>query len=146
MRNCNCCSFHWTKYRLSEIIDLHSFKLFVSYWNCKLSAMALWAPSSSHKLFLASLSARHGNGRRRNRNSRRDLDSVVHVGMADAEAVAIAYEEGERERPKWAEQTPFSLLVQALVSFKPLYSVLKLGARQVLIRFLLFFLWHIAAF
>ncbi|XWS44569.1 hypothetical protein CRYUN_Cryun15aG0057700 [Craigia yunnanensis] len=93
--------------------------------------MALWAPSSQ-KLFLASSAARHG---RRSRNGRRGLDSVVNVGMAEAEAeaIAIAYEEGEHERPKWTEQTPFSRLVQALVSFKPLYYVLKLGARQVLI-------------
>ncbi|XVE83533.1 hypothetical protein DITRI_Ditri16bG0094900 [Diplodiscus trichospermus] len=96
--------------------------------------MALWASSSScQKLFLETLVARHGNGRRRSRNGRRDLDSVVHVGVAEREAVAIAYEEGERDRPKWAEETPLSRLVKALVSFKPLYSVLKLGARQVLI-------------
>ncbi|XP_022750827.1 uncharacterized protein LOC111299708 isoform X2 [Durio zibethinus] len=95
--------------------------------------MALWASSSSssQKLFIASPALKHGNGRSRSRNARRDLDSVVHVGMA--EGVAIAYEEGERERPKWAEETPFSRLVKAFVSFKPLYSVLKLGARQVLI-------------
>lgn len=46
-----------------------------------------------------------------------------------------SYEEGELERPNWTGQTPLSRLVGALISFKPLYSVLKLGARQVLIRF-----------
>ncbi|KAI3515575.1 hypothetical protein L1887_14476 [Cichorium endivia] len=44
-----------------------------------------------------------------------------------------SYEEGELERPNWTGQTPLSRLVGALISFKPLYSVLKLGARQVLI-------------
>nr|CAN60805.1 hypothetical protein VITISV_020683 [Vitis vinifera] len=44
-----------------------------------------------------------------------------------------AYEEGQLERPNWAGETPLSRLVGAIISFKPLYSVLKLGARQVLI-------------
>ncbi|XVF58604.1 hypothetical protein PTKIN_Ptkin07bG0079700 [Pterospermum kingtungense] len=92
--------------------------------------MALWASSSWQTLFLS-----YSGGSSRMRNDRRGLDSVVHVGMAETEteAVTIAYEEGERERPKWAEETPLSRLVSSLLSFKPLYSVLKLGARQVLI-------------
>uniref|UniRef100_A0A6N2LUW6 Uncharacterized protein n=1 Tax=Salix viminalis TaxID=40686 RepID=A0A6N2LUW6_SALVM len=36
--------------------------------------------------------------------------------------------------PKWSGKTPLSRLVGALIAFKPLSSVLKLGARQVLIR------------
>lgn len=43
------------------------------------------------------------------------------------------YEEGQLERPRWTGETPLSRLVGALISFKPLYSFLKLGARQVLI-------------
>ncbi|XP_057450765.1 uncharacterized protein LOC130742679 isoform X2 [Lotus japonicus] len=43
------------------------------------------------------------------------------------------YEEGNLVRPKWTGETPLSRLVRALISFKPLYSFLKLGARQVLI-------------
>ncbi|KAK4385988.1 Arsenite methyltransferase [Sesamum angolense] len=43
------------------------------------------------------------------------------------------FEEGEPERPKWTGETSLSRLVGSLISFKPLYSVLKLGARQVLI-------------
>ncbi|XP_028122400.1 uncharacterized protein LOC114319571 isoform X1 [Camellia sinensis] len=43
------------------------------------------------------------------------------------------YQEGELERPRWTGETPLSRLVGALISFKPLYSLLKLGARQVLI-------------
>ncbi|KAK4420917.1 Adaptin ear-binding coat-associated protein 2 [Sesamum alatum] len=43
------------------------------------------------------------------------------------------FEEGEPERPKWTGETALSRLVASLISFKPLYSVLKLGARQVLI-------------
>ncbi|KAB2062643.1 hypothetical protein ES319_A10G165900v1 [Gossypium barbadense] len=93
--------------------------------------MALWATScsSSEKLFLASSAAT----KRRMGSRRRDL---VHVGMTDqaeTETISIAYKEGDRERPKWADETPFSRLVEALISFKPFYSLLKLGARQVLI-------------
>ncbi|KAK8483710.1 hypothetical protein V6N13_038785 [Hibiscus sabdariffa] len=97
--------------------------------------MALWATSSSQKLFLASSAAtRYGNGRRMSgRNGRRDSGSVLHVGMAEMETASIAYEEGDRKRPNWADDTPLSRLVEALISFKPLYSLLKLGARQVFI-------------
>ncbi|XP_052207554.1 uncharacterized protein LOC127811593 [Diospyros lotus] len=44
-----------------------------------------------------------------------------------------SFEEGHLERPRWTGETPLSRLVGALIAFKPLYSVLKLGARQVLI-------------
>ncbi|KAK9065293.1 hypothetical protein SSX86_016676 [Deinandra increscens subsp. villosa] len=47
--------------------------------------------------------------------------------------LSSSYEEGKLERPNWSGQTPLSRLVGALISFKPIYSVLKLGARQVLI-------------
>ncbi|KAM7271332.1 hypothetical protein ACFE04_030546 [Oxalis oulophora] len=43
------------------------------------------------------------------------------------------YEEGKLERPKWAGETPLSRLLQTAISFKPLYSLMKLAARQVLI-------------
>lgn len=44
------------------------------------------------------------------------------------------YEEGQLERPRWTGETPLSRLVGAIISFKPFYSILKYGARQVLIR------------
>ncbi|XP_073146238.1 uncharacterized protein [Henckelia pumila] len=47
--------------------------------------------------------------------------------------VAEGFEEGQLERPKWTGETPISRLVAAIISFKPLYSVLKYGARQVII-------------
>lgn len=59
---------------------------------------------------------------------------AVHAAAPDTTtAVAGGYEEGRLVRPKWTGETPLSRLVRALISFKPLYSVLKLGARQVLI-------------
>ncbi|NP_001312493.1 uncharacterized LOC107793530 [Nicotiana tabacum] len=47
--------------------------------------------------------------------------------------ISEAFEEGQLERPRWTGETPLSRLVGALISFKPLFSILKLGARQVLI-------------
>ncbi|TKY66779.1 methyltransferase protein [Spatholobus suberectus] len=62
---------------------------------------------------------------------------AVRAAASDTGAAASVqlggYEEGKLERPKWAGETPLSRLVQALISFKPLYSVLKLGARWALI-------------
>ncbi|KHN09218.1 hypothetical protein glysoja_036446 [Glycine soja] len=48
------------------------------------------------------------------------------------------YEEGKLERPKWVGETPLSRIVQALISFKPVFSVLKHGSRRALIRFILY--------
>lgn len=60
--------------------------------------------------------------------------SAMTVRMSGGGAGGLAsYEEGKLERPNWTGQTPLSRLVGALISFKPLYSLLKLGARQVLI-------------
>ncbi|KAG8369522.1 hypothetical protein BUALT_Bualt14G0022300 [Buddleja alternifolia] len=52
---------------------------------------------------------------------------------SDGGGLAAEFEEGQLERPKWSGETPISRLVGALISFKPLFSVLKLGARQVFI-------------
>ncbi|KAG6420683.1 hypothetical protein SASPL_117220 [Salvia splendens] len=70
-------------------------------------------------------------------------DSCTHRGSAPPRirlapkssggGVTADFEEGQLERPKWTGETPLSRLVRALISFKPLYSVMKLGARQVLI-------------
>eukprot|EP00268_Persea_americana_P068544 TRINITY_DN955_c0_g1_i1.p1 TRINITY_DN955_c0_g1~~TRINITY_DN955_c0_g1_i1.p1 ORF type:complete len:247 (-),score=44.60 TRINITY_DN955_c0_g1_i1:83-823(-) len=65
----------------------------------------------------------------------------VVVRMADvstgergnASVSAFEFEEGHLERPSWVGETPASRLVGALLSFKPLFSLLKLGARRVLI-------------
>ncbi|KAI4333886.1 hypothetical protein L6164_018640 [Bauhinia variegata] len=95
--------------------------------------MAVLAP-------IQNLSAISGNGngvgsrrRLRTRNGKGGW-WVVQMAASDAAAGQIgAYEEGKLVRPKWTGQTPLSRLVGALISFKPLYSFLKLGARQVLI-------------
>lgn len=57
------------------------------------------------------------------------------VVKAALSSEAAEYEAGQLERPKWAGETPLSRFVGAVISFKPVYSLLKLGARQVLIRF-----------
>uniref|UniRef100_M1API9 CMV 1a interacting protein 1 n=1 Tax=Solanum tuberosum TaxID=4113 RepID=M1API9_SOLTU len=43
---------------------------------------------------------------------------------------AEVFEEGQLERPRWSGETPLSRLVGTLISIKPLFSILKLGARQ----------------
>ena len=85
--------------------------------------MALCAPT--HNLSLSSVKS---HARRRPRSRR-----GYGTGMV-AMAASYEYEEGQLERPKWAGQTPLSHLVRTIISFKPLYSLLKLGARNVLIR------------
>ena len=90
------------------------------------SPMALCAPT--HNLSLSSVKS-HTRRTRRIPRSRRGYGT----GMV-AMAASYEYEEGQLERPKWAGQTPLSHLVRTIISFKPLYSLLKLGARNVLIR------------
>ncbi|KVI04416.1 hypothetical protein Ccrd_017270 [Cynara cardunculus var. scolymus] len=63
---------------------------------------------------------------------------TVRMSGGGAAGRLASYEEGNLERPNWTGQTPLSRLVGALISFKPLYSLLKLGARQVLISLLQF--------
>ncbi|XP_058756248.1 uncharacterized protein LOC131629478 isoform X2 [Vicia villosa] len=60
---------------------------------------------------------------------------TVHAAASDTTTSlkVSTFEEGNLVRPKWTGETPLSRLVRALISFKPLYSILKLGARQVLI-------------
>jgi hypothetical protein len=84
--------------------------------------------SHTHNFSVLSVSKtiENGNGRRRAR-------MVVKMAASTSD-MAAAFEEGKLERPKWSGQTPLSRLVGALIAFKPLSSVLKLGARQVLIR------------
>ncbi|CAN0896702.1 hypothetical protein LINGRAHAP2_LOCUS18650 [Linum grandiflorum] len=86
--------------------------------------------SQSHN-YLSTLLPSTSNGGGGGTRRRRAGGSVsVHCKMATP---TTEYEEGKLEMPKWAGETPLSRLVGAMVSFKPLYSLLKLGARQVLI-------------
>ncbi|KAA8526305.1 hypothetical protein F0562_008492 [Nyssa sinensis] len=104
--------------------------------------MAFCAYSKLNSLCLVSstkTSTSNGHSRMRNKEGRK----TVIVQMASTSSSSdlsssgggnmATYEEGKLERPKWIGETPVSRLVRALISFKPLYSVLKLGARQVLI-------------
>ncbi|CAN4087270.1 unnamed protein product [Withania somnifera] len=63
------------------------------------------------------------------------LGFKVSASSSSSSGNVKVYEEGEFERPRWTGETPFSRLVGALISIKPLFSLLKLGARQVLIRY-----------
>ncbi|KAI3732110.1 hypothetical protein L1987_63307 [Smallanthus sonchifolius] len=82
--------------------------------------------------------SQYGNHYHSNRTSvtqqtRRKSAVTVRMTASSGDGRLASYEEGELERPNWTGQTPLSRLVGALISFKPFYSVLKLGARQVLI-------------
>ena len=46
-----------------------------------------------------------------------------------------SYEEGELERPRYAGDDPVSRFVSSLIAIKPLFNVMKVAARQVLIGF-----------
>ncbi|KAL9243762.1 hypothetical protein vseg_017612 [Gypsophila vaccaria] len=60
--------------------------------------------------------------------------TIRNMGASsNATTMEESYEEGKLERPKWSGQTPISKLVASLISFKPLYSLMKFGARQALI-------------
>ncbi|CAM8951674.1 hypothetical protein QQ045_017060 [Rhodiola kirilowii] len=75
-----------------------------------------WVPSANSR-------------RKKNNQAKMAVNQAVDFPSREGDK----YEEGELERPKWTGETPLSRLVGALISFKPLFSVLKLGARQVLI-------------
>ncbi|KAI3440795.1 Methyltransf_11 domain-containing protein [Psidium guajava] len=90
--------------------------------------MALYA--NTQKLCLGSPAS--GHDARTKRNYRRARIPTIRAA-ASSSTSDVAYEKGQLERPKWAGETPLSRLVGAVISFKPIYSLLKLGARQVLI-------------
>ncbi|KAJ3684490.1 hypothetical protein LUZ61_013654 [Rhynchospora tenuis] len=50
-----------------------------------------------------------------------------------SEAAVPVAEEGRLERPRWSGETPLSKMVGALISFKPLYNLMKVASRQVII-------------
>ncbi|WOL04297.1 hypothetical protein Cni_G13018 [Canna indica] len=52
---------------------------------------------------------------------------------SQAPAAGRVEEEGDLDLPRWAGETPLSRLIGALISFKPLFSIMKLGARQLVI-------------
>ncbi|XP_016443602.1 uncharacterized protein LOC107768941 isoform X2 [Nicotiana tabacum] len=67
------------------------------------------------------------------RRNRSVLAFKLSASSSGNAQIAEAFEEGQLERPRWTGETPLSRLVGALISFKPLFSILKLGARQVFI-------------
>ncbi|KAJ1258889.1 hypothetical protein BS78_10G110500 [Paspalum vaginatum] len=75
----------------------------------------------------SSLSRPNNYRRRRNAN-------VVAAGTGTGTGSAAVLQEGALERPAWSGETPLSRLVGALISFKPLYALMKLASREVIIR------------
>ncbi|XP_004505505.2 uncharacterized protein [Cicer arietinum] len=97
-------------------------------------ALAITMALSSPLQNLSSLISAHGIATATAKAPSRH-QCAVHAAASDtATTVEVgSYEEGKLVRPKWTGETPLSRMVRALISFKPLYSILKLGARQVLI-------------
>ncbi|VAI60517.1 unnamed protein product [Triticum turgidum subsp. durum] len=79
----------------------------------------------------AGTTASGGFGRHHKEISRggRRRNAVVVAAVTGA-----APQEGSLERPAWSGETPVSRLVAALIAFKPLYSLMKLASREVIIR------------
>ncbi|CAJ1978836.1 unnamed protein product [Sphenostylis stenocarpa] len=94
--------------------------------------MALSAPLQN----LSAVISATGNATTAGTRPPRGRHWAVHAASdtsASAPVQSGGYEEGKLERPKWAGETPLSRLVQSIISFKPLYYFLKLGARRALI-------------
>ncbi|CAK8577102.1 unnamed protein product [Lathyrus sativus] len=93
--------------------------------------MALSSPPLHN---LSSLISSHGIATATSRTPARRYMAVPAAASDTTTSLKVStFEEGNLVRPKWTGETPLSRLVRALISFKPLYSILKLGARQVLI-------------
>ncbi|OAY69162.1 Demethylmenaquinone methyltransferase [Ananas comosus] len=84
--------------------------------------MALYCPRPATGALLGGrCGGRGGNG------------GIVVASAARATPPPAKMEEGRLDRPRWSGETPLSRLVGALIAFKPLYSVMKLASRQVII-------------
>nr|AAK70623.1 Unknown protein [Oryza sativa Japonica Group]AAL76194.1 Unknown protein [Oryza sativa Japonica Group] len=64
---------------------------------------------------------------------RRNMVAIVAATTTTGAGPAVP-KEGSLERPAWSGETPLSRLVGALIAFKPLYSLMKLASREVIIR------------
>ncbi|CAK9259820.1 unnamed protein product [Sphagnum jensenii] len=64
-------------------------------------------------------------------NSSSGSGSIISPMVVGREA---GFEEGDLERPRWAGDDVLSRFVTALIAIKPLFNIMKFGARQVVIR------------
>jgi hypothetical protein len=64
-------------------------------------------------------------------NSSSGSSSIISPMVVGREA---GFEEGDLERPRWAGDDVLSRFVTALIAIKPLFNIMKFGARQVVIR------------
>jgi hypothetical protein len=65
---------------------------------------------------------------------RRNMVAIVAATTTTGAGPAVP-KEGSLERPAWSGETPLSRLVGGLIAFKPLYSLMKLASREVIIRY-----------
>jgi hypothetical protein len=64
-------------------------------------------------------------------NSSSGSGSIISPMVVGREA---GFEEGDLERPRWEGDGVLSRFVNALIAIKPLFNIMKFGARQVVIR------------
>lgn len=126
--NLHVARYYWSERFSGDALRMSSWFATV----CPIFRMALSSPLQH----LSAVTSAHGNTTtataKAPRAAARWRPWAVHAAASDIQVGG--YEEGNLVRPRWTGETPLSRLVRALISFKPLYSVLKLGARQVLIR------------
>ncbi|PIA30442.1 hypothetical protein AQUCO_05500011v1 [Aquilegia coerulea] len=95
--------------------------------------MALFTPTTSHSK-LSSLQQHYPFWTKTITIISRPRRTYVPITFSLVSNTQVAtFEEGQLDRPKWAGETPLSRFVGKIISFKPFYSILKFGARQVLI-------------
>ncbi|CAI5463792.1 unnamed protein product [Closterium sp. Yama58-4] len=85
-------------------------------------------PISSSSITAVGVAAIRGKSTSRSRSATQRNAGAARAAMAPTE-----YAEGERDTPEWTGETTFSRMVNAVIGIKPLYDLMKIGARQVLI-------------
>lgn len=81
----------------------------------------------------SSFGSRNGPNRLRVSNSSSIPSTSANSSAREGARVQV-FEEGALERPRWTGDDPLSRFVSSLIAIKPLFNVMKIGARQVLIR------------
>lgn len=59
---------------------------------------------------------------------------VARCSLQTATHIKQDKEWGELEQPNWSGDDPISKVINALIGFGPLYSLMKAGARHIMIR------------
>jgi hypothetical protein len=69
-----------------------------------------------------------------NRGRKRRAMQAARCSLQTATNIKQDKEWGELEQPNWSGDDPISKVINALIGFEPLYSLMKAGARHIMIR------------